>query len=314
MDSSYTYEPPTVDSAMTTAASASTGDINYEYSGAGAYTLDLMMTVVMVSYAFLFSVMLYSCMCTRHPAGFVQFDPEVPAPPKTGVVAELDQMWRKAFISKVCEDGWRQKQKSPAPCLSPAPPLPLPIQVYGIMSAQLFITFAISCSMMKFGGRDLIMWVSRDGDTISTPRSTPPLPRYIYCRCPRRVFNPLICFPCQRLPSAVSTHQAPPACRLVDFHHFHRPHDHDSNRIDVQPEKIPLQPHSPLGARPARSTLLAPPRRRPAPASHPPFPYAPAEPKPGRPQVFTVTMSFMVGLTCTPLPSARALSPRLPPE
>eukprot|EP00326_Haptolina_ericina_P011091 CAMPEP_0181226000 /NCGR_PEP_ID=MMETSP1096-20121128/32016_1 /TAXON_ID=156174 ORGANISM="Chrysochromulina ericina, Strain CCMP281" /NCGR_SAMPLE_ID=MMETSP1096 /ASSEMBLY_ACC=CAM_ASM_000453 /LENGTH=309 /DNA_ID=CAMNT_0023319299 /DNA_START=20 /DNA_END=949 /DNA_ORIENTATION=- len=135
MDSSYTYEPPTVDSAMTTAASASTGDINYEYSGAGAYTLDLMMTVVMVSYAFLFSVMLYSCMCTRHPAGFVQFDPEVPAPPKTGVVAELDQMWRKAFISKV----------------------------YGIMSAQLFITFVISCSMMKFGGRDLIMWVSRDG-------------------------------------------------------------------------------------------------------------------------------------------------------
>jgi len=54
---------------------------------------------------------------------------------KTGPVAELDAMWRNAFIGKV----------------------------YSILGCQLFVTVFMSFVMMQFGGASLMTWMLTDG-------------------------------------------------------------------------------------------------------------------------------------------------------
>lgn len=139
--SSDSYEQPTVDAPSTVASTGVVDDATFHsYGGSGPATMGIMMTVVMVSYSLLFTIMLYSCMRSRSNVVYYDMETSAPTqvqqkPPPDLKVAELDQMWRKSFISKV----------------------------YGIMCIQLLITVAVVFSMMQFGGAKLMQWAYTDG-------------------------------------------------------------------------------------------------------------------------------------------------------
>eukprot|EP00325_Prymnesiales_sp_UTEX-LB-985_P000402 CAMPEP_0174708178 /NCGR_PEP_ID=MMETSP1094-20130205/10497_1 /TAXON_ID=156173 /ORGANISM="Chrysochromulina brevifilum, Strain UTEX LB 985" /LENGTH=324 /DNA_ID=CAMNT_0015906691 /DNA_START=32 /DNA_END=1006 /DNA_ORIENTATION=- len=109
----------------------------YQASGANPGTMFYMMAAVAIGYMFFFTMMMVSCYTRPSMYGYYRTvtDVEMPKPPLTGVVAQLDAQWRKAFITKV----------------------------YAILCVQLAITVAISFVMMQFGGYDLARWVMTDG-------------------------------------------------------------------------------------------------------------------------------------------------------
>jgi len=109
----------------------------YHASGAGPSTMYYMMAAVSIGYMFFFAMMMMSCYTRPAMYGYArQVDVEAaPKPPLTGVVAQLDAQWRKAFITKV----------------------------YAILCVQLALTVAISFVMMQFGGYDLATWALREG-------------------------------------------------------------------------------------------------------------------------------------------------------
>jgi len=136
-DAYDSYQPPeTVGVTSTVAHSAPTGEFSYG-AGADSNTLNIMMLVVFAFFSLLLTVYVCAgCAGTRaRTAGFEQFDVEASQAPKTGPVAELDAMWRKAFIRKV----------------------------YAIMVSQLFVTVAVSFAMMQFGGAALMRWSMNEG-------------------------------------------------------------------------------------------------------------------------------------------------------
>ena len=103
------YQPPEV-AGGTTYASTPGAPAEFSYGGgADGNTLNIMMGVVFMGYALLFTVMMMACVCNKPRSaayavnnGFTRFDLEATTEQqKTGPVAELDAMWRKAFIGKV---------------------------------------------------------------------------------------------------------------------------------------------------------------------------------------------------------------------
>jgi len=114
------------------------------YSGAGDWTMSIMMAFVVGGYICL-SVSLFMACCVKrnviaqsHVAhSFVRFDPEMHEQQmlKSQVVSELEPMWRKAFIGKV----------------------------YTLLCIQIAITIAISFCMMQFGGYEFYMWSLTEG-------------------------------------------------------------------------------------------------------------------------------------------------------
>ena len=101
-------------------------EASYTYSGANTSTMPIMMGFVFMGYFALLSVYLSFCCVGRQIYSF-QVLPDVEQqavarkPQLTGVVAQLDEMWRKQFI----------------------------VKVYGILCVQLAITVAICFSMMQ---------------------------------------------------------------------------------------------------------------------------------------------------------------------
>jgi len=138
----YTHSAPAYGSAPSYGSQMTQEDWDrnlYGSSGAGGYTMNVMMGFVFIGYFVLFAV--YTSMCCFGPSlyGFARFhDVEIAGQPKpqlTGPVAELDAMWRKQFISKV----------------------------YGILCMQLAVTFVICYAMMQLGGYNLYMWTMTSG-------------------------------------------------------------------------------------------------------------------------------------------------------
>jgi len=139
MADAFSYEAPDVVGSTVAPAHVPTANEFTYGAGANSFTLNFMMIVVFLSYSFLFTFLMMSCMYT--PAvGFTRFadleaESSYTEEQKKGPVAELDKMWRKAFIGKV----------------------------YSILGAQLFVTCAISFAMMQFGGANLMVWAVTDG-------------------------------------------------------------------------------------------------------------------------------------------------------
>jgi len=108
----------------------------YSATGSGPNTMFFMMAAVSVGYMLFFAMMMISCYTRPTMYGYSrQVDVEAPKPPMTGVVAQLDAQWRKAFITKV----------------------------YAILCIQLAITCVIAFVMMQFGGYNLARWALTDG-------------------------------------------------------------------------------------------------------------------------------------------------------
>lgn len=115
------------------------------YSGAGPYTMPVLMACVVGGYAILGVTLFFACCVKRqavaasHAANqYVRFDPEGAHEQnllKSVVVSELEPMWRKAFIGKV----------------------------YTLLSAQIAITILISFCMMQFGGYNFYVWSLTSG-------------------------------------------------------------------------------------------------------------------------------------------------------
>ena len=114
------------------------------YSGANDWTMPIMMVFVVGGYAVLGISLFFACCVKRQAVAashaahqFVRFDPETHEQQmlKHQVVAELEPVWRKAFIGKV----------------------------YTLLCMQIAITFLISFSMMQFGGYDFYVWSLTEG-------------------------------------------------------------------------------------------------------------------------------------------------------
>jgi len=119
----------------------------YANTGAGDSTIWIMMGSVTIGYLILFFVMSTMFFHRRTPGqaatfaqpqvAFVRFpeSDELPEQQKHGPVSELEQSWRKAFITKV----------------------------YSLLVIQIAITLVISFVMMQFGGYDFYVWTRREG-------------------------------------------------------------------------------------------------------------------------------------------------------
>jgi len=116
----------------------------YGSTGAGEWTIWIMLATVSLGYMMLFFFMSTSCfgprvaVATNGASGFTRF-PDIEQPEyqafKHSAVAELDQMWRKAFVMKV----------------------------YTLLAVQIAFTIAVSVGMMLFGGYGFYMWSVTDG-------------------------------------------------------------------------------------------------------------------------------------------------------
>lgn len=123
-----------------TSASAYYSQSN-QYSNSNGNTGTLMAGIVSIAYALLGVAVIVSC-CTQRryanagpaaPGVYTQFDVDQSILMKP--VAELDAVWRKAFIGKV----------------------------YTLLAMQIGLTFFVSYAMMQFGGYGLYMWTLTDG-------------------------------------------------------------------------------------------------------------------------------------------------------
>jgi len=129
--------------AAPTSATEYYGQAN-AYSGANDSTMPIMMVLVMGGYAILGITLFFACCVKRQAVAashaahqFVRFDPEMHEQQmlKHAVVAELEPIWRKAFIGKV----------------------------YTLLCMQIAITFLISFAMMQFGGYEFYVWSRTEG-------------------------------------------------------------------------------------------------------------------------------------------------------
>jgi len=110
-------------------------------TGAGSSTVWIMMATVSIGYMLLFGVLISSC-CYPATRGlpFQRF-PELPPgsslenPGMKLVVAEMEPVWRKAFVGKV----------------------------YSLLVAQIALTLVIVFCMMTFGGYNFYVWSMTDG-------------------------------------------------------------------------------------------------------------------------------------------------------
>jgi len=116
----------------------------YHNNGAGEWTMTIMMMSLLVGYAFFGVLMAFTCFVKRGAhrarAGFVQFDVEEAEQDeqqkiRNQCVSDLNEQWRKAFITKV----------------------------YSLLVIQIFITMATSIAMMTLGGYDFYLWSLTDG-------------------------------------------------------------------------------------------------------------------------------------------------------
>jgi len=117
-------------------SSAEYNSAMYGATGARDSTMSWMMLSVTIGYMLLFAMMFNTCYRRPEVFGYYRMgDTEQQKPQLTGVVAELDAVWRKAFITKV----------------------------YFILCCQLALTVAITFGMMQFGGYELARWAMGAG-------------------------------------------------------------------------------------------------------------------------------------------------------
>lgn len=112
----------------------------YGSAGAGDATMNIMLMSVLAGYAFFTMLMMMTFCIGPRSRGFYRIDIEtVPEAQqqmlKNSFVADLEPMWRKAFIGKV----------------------------YSLLVIQIFITMAVSFVMMQYGGYDFYVWTLTEG-------------------------------------------------------------------------------------------------------------------------------------------------------